>query len=161
MGIAISSIGIITSYCVETTAGNRPSSGYTKLPDIKSIPATDSSPNTADASTFDNTEFTTHIKLLKDLGGALPLTANFTNELYTAWTAMCTAAATGMAANPSKRLWICFDIPGFSNSTYLPIEPSKMGMPEVSANSLIETTLYITPIGEPEFAADPTYASGT
>lgn len=161
MGIALAAIGVITSYKIETTAGTMPTSGYTKLPDIKGIPATDSSPNTADATTFDNIEFTSYVKLLKDLGGALSLTANFTNELYTAWTAMCEAYSTGMSSTPPKRLWICFDIPGFSNSAYLPVEPSKMGIPETTANTLIETTLYITPIGEPVFAADPTYATSS
>ena len=159
MGIAISSIGIITPYCVETTAGTRPTTGYTKLPDIKSIPATDSSPNTADATTFDNTQYTSYVELLKDLGGALSLTANLTNDLYTKWTAMVTAYNTGIAT--SKKTWICFDIPNFNKSVFIPIKPTPMGLPEASANSLIETTLYITPTGEPVFDSDPTYASGT
>jgi len=158
MGIALAAIGVITSYKAETTAGTMPTTGYVKLPDIKSIPATDSSPNTADATTFDNTQYTSYVKLLKDLGGALSLTANLTNALYTAWTAMCTVHS---GLTDGKRLWICFDIPGFDKSVFIPIEPSPMGLPEASANSLLETTLYITPIGEPVFAADPTYATGS
>lgn len=156
MGIPLSSIGIITSYATESTAGTRPTTGYTKLPDLKSMPGFNPAPNTADASTFDNIDFTTFIELLKDLGGALEIKANFTEELYTKWGSMCSVyeALTG-----DKRMWFCFDIPGFSKSVYIAVKPSKMGIPEVEVNSLIETTLYITPIGEPVFDADPTYAT--
>lgn len=157
MGIALSTIGIITSYSTEATAGTIPTTGYTKLPDIKGIPSFDSAPNTADATTFDNLEFTSYVALLKDLGGALDLTANFTQDLYDKWDAMCDAYDTAIESN--KKLWMCFDIPGFDKSAFIPVTPSRMGIPEASANSLLEATLHITPIGEPVFAADPTYVT--
>lgn len=159
MGIALSSIGVIVSYAVETTEGTRPTTGYTKLPDIKSIPSINPSPNTTDATTFDNLEYTSYISTLKDLGGALELSANLTEELYTAWETLMSKYGAGI--NSDLRTWFCFDIPGFSKSAFVPIMPSPMGIPEVSANALIETTLYITPVGEPEFAEDPTYANST
>lgn len=155
MGIALSTIGIKVSYAVETTAGKRPTADYTHIPDLKSIPSFNPSPNTADATTFDNTEYTSYVQLLKDLGGALEISANFTQELYNIWETMVTAYETGIAAN--KKTWLCFDIPGFDKSAYVPIQPAHMGIPEASANSLYETTLYVTPIGEPVFATDPTY----
>lgn len=155
MGIALSTIGIKVSYAVEITAGTRPTADYTHIPDLKSIPSFNPSPNTADATTFDNTEYTSYVQLLKDLGGALEISANFTQELYNIWEAMVTAYETGIKT--SKRTWLCFDIPGFDKSAYVPIQPAHMGIPEASANSLYETTLYVTPIGEPVFATDPTY----
>lgn len=157
MGIALSTIGIKVSYAVEATAGTRPTTGYTHIPDLKSIPSFNPSPNTADATTFDNTEYTSYVQLLKDLGGALEISANFTQELYNKWEAMVAAYETGIKT--SKRTWLCFDIPGFDKAAYVPIQPAHMGIPEASANSLYETTLYVTPIGEPEFAADPTYST--
>ena len=156
MGIALSTIGIITSYCVETNAGTRPSAGYIKLPDIKGIPAIDAAPGTEDSTTFDNLEYTSYIETLKDLGGSLELTANFTQDLYDKWATLCSAYETGIASN--KKTWMCFDIPGFNKSAYLPIKPSKMGIPEASANGLLEATLHVTPVGEPVFEADPSYA---
>jgi hypothetical protein len=75
MGIALSTIGIKVSYAVETTAGTRPTADYTHIPDLKSIPSFNPSPNTADATTFDNTEYTSYVQLLKDLGGALEICA--------------------------------------------------------------------------------------
>jgi len=156
MGIALSSIGIKTSWAVEAIAGTRPTSGYTKLPDIKSMPNFNPAPNTIESTTFDNLEFTSYIDGLKDIGGALEISANLTEELFDAWTDMVDAYddLTG-----GKRLWVCFDIPNFSKSVFIPAKPSKMGVPEVEANALLETTLYITPIGEPVFEADPSYTT--
>lgn len=156
MGIAISSIGTKISYCVEATAGTMPTTGYTKLPDIKSIPDFNPQPNTADATTFDNLEYTTYVKLLKDIGGAIEFNANFTQELYDAWDTMMTAYK---SLDGGKRMWFCVDIEGFDKSIYFAGEPSNMGLSAADANALMETSLYIVPISEPKFAADPEYVA--
>ena len=38
MAIELSTAGIKVKYAVETTAGTRPTTGYTEIPEIKSIP---------------------------------------------------------------------------------------------------------------------------
>lgn len=159
MGIALSTIGVNVSYAVETTAGTRPTTNFKHIPDLKSIPSFNSAPNTADSTTFDNKEYTSYVALLKDLGGALEITANFTQELFDIWDEMVDEYETGISSG--KRTWFCFDIPGFDKSAYVPVTPSRMGVPEATANSLLETTVFITPTGEPVFAEDPTYADGT
>lgn len=159
MGIAISTIGVKVSYAVETTKGQRPTTGYKRIPDLKSIPSINPAPNTADATTFDNTEYTSYVQLLKDIGGALEITANFTQELFEVWEELVDAYET--AIKEDKETWICFDIPGFDKSAFITIQPARMGIPEASANSLLETTVFITPTGEPIFEADPTYADAT
>lgn len=156
MGIALSTIGIKVSYAVETTAGTRPTTGYKHIPDLKSIPSINPAPNTADATTFDNLEYTSYVQLLKDIGGALEISANFTQELFEVWDAMVTEYETAIAN--SKETWFCFDIPGFEKSAFITVQPARMGIPEASANALLETTVFITPTGEPVFEADPTYA---
>ena len=159
MGIAISTIGVKVSYAVEATKGQRPTTGYKRIPDLKSIPSINPAPNTADATTFDNTEYTSYVQLLKDIGGALEITANFTQELFEVWEELVDAYET--AIKEDKETWICFDIPGFDKSAFITIQPARMGIPEASANSLLETTVFITPTGEPIFEADPTYAEAT
>ena len=156
MGIALSTIGIKVSYAVETAAGTRPTAGYKHIPDLKSMPSFNPAPNTADATTFDNTEYTSYVQLLKDIGGALEISANFTQELFEVWDAMVTEYET--AIKDGKETWICFDIPGFEKSAFVTVQPARMGIPEASANALLETTVFITPTGEPVFEADPTYA---
>lgn len=156
MGIALSTIGIKVSYAVETTKGTRPTAGYKHIPDLKSIPSINPAPNTADATTFDNLEYTSYVQLLKDIGGALEISANFTQELFEIWDGMVDAYEAGI--KDGKETWICFDIPGFEKSAFVTVQPARMGIPEASANALLETTVFITPTGEPVFEADPTYA---
>ena len=159
MGIALSTIGIKVSYAVETAAGERPTTNYKHIPDLKSIPSINPAPNTADATTFDNTEYTSYVQLLKDIGGALEISANFTQDLFEIWDEMVTAYET--AIKDGKETWFCFDIPGFDKSAFITVQPARMGIPEATANALLETTVFITPTGEPVFEADPTYADAT
>lgn len=156
MGIALSSIGIKISYATEVTKGTRPTAGYTVLPDLKSIPDFNPQPNTADATTFDNLEYTSYVKLLKDIGGALEFNANLTQDLYDAWSVMITARNN---LTDGKQMWYCVDIPNFDKSIFFTGDPSEMGIPSAEANSLLETSVYIVPTSEPVFAEDPTYAA--
>lgn len=156
MGIALTSIGIKISYATEVTKGTRPTAGYTVLPDLKSIPDFNPQPNTADATTFDNLEYTSYVKLLKDIGGALEFNANLTQDLYDAWSVMITARNN---LTDGKQMWYCVDIPNFDKSIFFTGDPSEMGIPSAEANSLLETSVYIVPTSEPVFAEDPTYAA--
>ena len=156
MGIALTSIGIKISYATEVTKGTRPTAGYTVLPDLKSIPDFNPQPNTADATTFDNLEYTSYVKLLKDIGGALEFNANLTQDLYDAWSVMATARNN---LTEGKQMWYCVDIPNFDKSIFFTGDPSEMGIPSAEANSLLETSVYIVPTSEPVFAEDPTYAA--
>lgn len=156
MGIALTSIGIKISYATEVTKGTRPTAGYTVLPDLKSIPDFNPQPNTADATTFDNLEYTSYVKLLKDIGGALEFNANLTQDLYDAWSVMITAR-NNLA--DGRQMWYCVDIPKFDKSIFFTGDPSEMGIPSAEANSLLETSVYIVPTSEPVFADDPTYTA--
>lgn len=159
MGIALSTIGVKFSYAVETVAGQRPTAGYKHIPDIKSIASFNPEPNTADTTTFDNKEYTSSIPLLKEMGGALPFDANFTQELFDLWDSMVDEYEAAIV--DKKQTWYCVDIPGFNESAYFTGSPARMGIPEMSANSELSTTVYVTPTGEPIYEADPTYADTT
>ena len=124
------------------------------MPDLKSIPDFNPQPNTADATTFDNLEYTSYVKLLKDIGGALEFNANLTQDLYNAWSAMITA---NNNLTDGRQMWYCVDIPNFDKSIFFTGDPSEMGIPSAEANSLLETSVYIVPTSEPVFADDPTY----
>jgi hypothetical protein len=156
MGIALSTIGIKISYAVETVKGTRPTTGFKHIPDLKSMPSINPAPNTADATTFDNKEFTSSVKLLKDNGGVLEMSANFTQDLFEIWDEMVDAYEA--AIKEGKETWFCFDIPGFDKAAFITVDPSRMGIPEASANALLETSVFITPTGEPVFEEKPTYA---
>ena len=50
----LSTAGMTLQYCVEETASTRPTTGYTKIPEVKSMPSFNPSPNTIDSTTLED-----------------------------------------------------------------------------------------------------------
>ena len=154
MSIQLSTAGVTLNYCVETTSGTRPTTGYTKIPEVKSIPELNPEPDTLDSTTLEATEYRTYIAGLKDMGGSLGITANLTQDSMDTWDTVVEAYDTAAAAN--KAMWFCVIVPGLTNALYFTGQPSPMGLPSMDVSAVLETTLYITPTGEPTWAAKPT-----
>lgn len=156
MAIELSTAGIQVMYAVETTAGTRPtaSSAYTDLKGIKSIPSLNPSPDTLETTDLSQTEWKTFIDGLKDMGGALEFTANLTTDFQTLWSSLVTAYTTGKASN--KATWFAVIVPGLTSAFYFKGNPTAMGMPSAEVNSVLETSVYITPTGVDGWAAKPT-----
>lgn len=154
MAINLSTAGVQLQYAVETTAGTRPTTGYTRIKGIKSTPSLNPSPDALETTTLDELEYKTYIDGLKDVGGAIEFTFNLTEELMTAWDTLMTAYETGKAAG--KATWFTIIVPGLTDSFYFTGNPSAMGLPETSVNSVLEITNYITPTNAPEKFAKPT-----
>lgn len=152
--IPLTTIGVKVSYCVETTAGTRPTTGYTVLHGIYSTPSFNISPSTSDATDFGNTEYTTKLRLLKEMPDNIEFGIRFGQHIADQWTTLVSAYETGI--EKSQETWFCIDIPGYSKSIFFTGTPSKLGLPEMQANSGIDTSVYVTPTGEPVYDADPT-----
>lgn len=148
-GIALSTAGVTVGYCVETEANTRPAAGYTVIPDIKEIPDFNPEPETIEATDLEETEYKFYVAGLKDVGGALGFTANFTQKLQTEWETLVEAYNTALAAN--KRVWFEIKHPDLAKSVFFPGEPAAMGLPAMSVSAILETTVYITPNGSPEW----------
>ena len=155
--INLSTAGIQLLYAVETTAGTRPTTGYTRIYGAKTTPSLNPSPETLETTTLDETEYKTYIDGLKDLGGALEFTFNLTQDLIDSWDALMSAYETAKAAG--KATWFTIVVPGLSESFYFTGNPSNMGLPETSVSSVLEITNYITPTNAPEKYAKPTNVS--
>ncbi len=155
--INLSTAGVFLCYAVETTAGTRPTAGYTRIYGAKSTPSFNPSPETLETTTLDETEYKTYIDGLKDLGGALEFTFNMTQDLVTSWETLMTAYET--AKSTGKATWFAIIIPGITNALFFKGNPSRMGLPETTVNSVLEVTNYITPTNAPEFLAKPTVTS--
>ena len=56
MSQRVSTAGMYLAYCVETSAGVRPVSGYTTIPEVKSMPSFNPSPETIQSTTLMETE---------------------------------------------------------------------------------------------------------
>ena len=147
MGIAISTAGVTFGYAVEATAGTRPETGYTLIPDVKEIPEMNPEPETLESTTLAETEFKTYIEGLKDLGGALSFLANYTTELEEVWATLVSAYKTAVAAD--KSVWFEVKHPKLEKSVFFTGQPSAMGLPAMSVNNILETNLYITPTNAP------------
>lgn len=151
--IYLSTIGVHLKYAVEETAGTRPTTGYTDLEGVKSIPSLNPTPDNLETTTLNETEYKTYIPGLKDLGGALAFTFNLSEVLKTAWEGLVTADTTARAAG--KKTWFLIDVPGLTEALYFPGQPSAMGLPELGVNEVAEVENSITPTGEPIWAAKP------
>lgn len=154
MSERLSTAGMTLQYAVETSAGTRPTSGYTIIPEIKSMPSFNPAPNTIDSTTLQETEYMTYVQGLKDLGGALEYTANLTEDLIEMWEGLLeeydTAAESGLA------MWFAVVHPKLTKATFFTGTPSNIGLNEATVGSMAETTLYITPTNEPKMYAAPT-----
>lgn len=156
MGVALNTAGVTVNYAVEATAGTRPLTGYTEIPDIKEVPEMNPEPETLETTVLKETEFKTYIEGLKDLGGALSFLANFTIELDTAWEALVEAYKT--ASTSGKAVWFEIKHPKLEKSVFFTGQPSAMGLPAMAVNSVLETNLYITPTNAPTWQTKSTTA---
>ena len=154
--INLSTIGVQLWYAVEQTKGVRPTTGYTRIFGIKSTPSLNPSPDTLETTTLDELEYKNYKDGLKDLGGAIEFTFNLTEDLVTSWDALMTAYTAAKATG--KSTWFTIVVPGLTKSFYFTGNPSNMGLPETSVNTVLEITNYITPTNAPEKFDKPTNA---
>jgi hypothetical protein len=145
MAHELSTIGVQLWYAVETTAGTRPTTGYTQLVGLKSAPSTGDAPNTLQVTDLDD-EYHRYVLGVQDVGGARAYTFNDTVDTRSAWNTMYSAYQT--AAADGKAIWFEERFPqgqGAMDSFYFAGMPSKWTVNERSVDSVIEATGYITP----------------
>lgn len=152
--INLSTAGVKIAYAVEETAGQRPTGDYTHIHGIKSTPSLNPAPETLESTTLDETEYKTYVEGLKDLGGALEFTANLTQNLMKEWDTLMTAYEAAVVAQ--KQVWFSIVIPGLEKAVFFVGKPSDLGAPETAVSSILETTLYITPLNAPSWYEKPT-----
>lgn len=134
--------GIKVKYCVETTAGTRPTASYTEIPDVISLPALDSAPEALECTPLSETVWKRYVLGLKDPGSNVDIEANDTTTFRTAWATMSTASATAKAS--SKATWFEIAIPG-RDSFYFSGEPADLGFGGASINSVLTIHGYVVP----------------
>lgn len=141
MALELSTAGVLLKYCV-ATGDTRPTTGYTQIPNIKSIPDFNPEPESLEVTDLSDTEWRRYIPGLRDPGGALAFTANLTTSFKTAWETLVTAANTAAASN--KATWFEIMVPSFGSFFFAGI-PSSLGMTAMDVNSVLEIEAYITP----------------
>ena len=155
MANAVSTAGMLVKYCVEATAGTRPTSSYTTIPGCKAIPAIFNDPNMLQSTPLSATKNHTYIEGLNDSGGSIAITVNDYDEFRTAWEA-CVTAYEGLTGG--KQMWFEIAYQDGSNldSFYFPGQPLALGFGGAEVDSVLENNANIAPTGDYEFAAAST-----
>ncbi len=167
MSKGLTSAGIKLYYGVETLAGTpavptRPTAltSYTQVLGLKEIPDMNPTPDTIETTTFDDTVYKTYTQGLKDLGGALSFTFNFTDTFVTAWgdtsEGLIKAYKDGVDEDTPLATWFCIVIPEITEALYFKGEPAELGLSGQSVNSLVEITTFIVPTNGPAWLTAPT-----
>jgi len=151
MSQRLSTAGMFLCWASETSAGTMPTSGYTIVPEVKSIPSFNPTPEAIQSTTLLETEFHTYVEGLKDLGGTLEFGANLTEDLITAWASVNTAHDSAASASPAKGFWFAVCHPKLAKSVVFKGDPAPLGLNEATVNAMAETTLYITPNSAPKW----------
>lgn len=141
MALEMNTIGVRLKYCVETSAGTRPTTGYTEIPDIKEIPGIESTPSQLEVTNLVDTH-RRYIPGVIDSGNDFALTGNMTASLKTAWASLVSAADTAWASN--KSTWFEIAIPNF-DSFYIAGRPTELGVSQLGVDAVVEATMHIIP----------------
>lgn len=141
MALEFSTIGVKIGYAVEATAGTRPTSGITNIPDIKSIPGIELTPSRLDVTNLID-RYRRYIAGVMDAGDDIALTGNLTASLKSVWASLVSAASAAWGSG--KSTWFEISIPGFDSFWFAGI-PSEMGFNEMGVDAVAEASLHIIP----------------
>lgn len=141
MALEMNTIGVKIKYCVETTAGSRPTTSYVNIPDVKDIPGIESSPSQLEVTNLVDTH-RRYIPGVIDSGSDFAMTANMTAALKTAWASLVSAANTAWSSG--KSTWFEIAIPDF-DSFYFAGRPTDLGASQIGVDAVLEASLHIIP----------------
>lgn len=142
MSQRVTTAGMYLCWAAETTVGERPTSGYTVLPEIKSMPDLNQEPNSIDSTTLLETESETSEPGLKSVG-VLTYGANMTDDLEDIVEDLIEAQDTAAAAG--KRIWYAEVNPKLKKATFFAGKVSNINFSEAGVNAMGDTSIYITP----------------
>lgn len=140
MALEFNTIGVKLGYCVASN-NSRPTSGYTNIPDIKSIPGMELTPSKLEVTNLVD-KYKRFITGVLDAGDDVAVTANLTASLKTVWNTLVSAAASAWAS--SRSTWFEISIPNFDSFFFAGI-PSEMGFNEMGVDAVAEASLHIIP----------------
>ena len=140
MALEFNTIGVKIGYAIGT-GSTRPTSGYTNIPDIKTVPSVELNPSKLEVTNLVD-KYKRYISGVLDAGDDIALTANLTASLKTVWASLVSAAASAWASGNST--WFEISIPSF-DSFYLAGIPTEMGFNEMGVDAVAEASLHIIP----------------
>lgn len=137
----LSTIGMLFSYGVETTAGTKPST-FTKIEGALSLPEFAREPQQIDVTPLDETSDHRYVPGLANDGTAKAIQFNMNDTFETAWGSMMTAYG-NLGAGLS--MWFQFSHPKMTNGFFFTGEPAALGFGGAAVDSALNINAYITP----------------
>lgn len=154
MANELSTAGVTVGYAFEAVSGTRPTTGYQRIPGVKSTPDLNPEPSNLEVTTLEDTEWKRYILGMKDPGGALPFTCNNTNEFQAAWYTLCRLSEAARA--DSKATWFVITVPGLDESFFVAAVPSALGVIGMDTDTVAEVQAYISPDDVEGWETSPT-----
>ena len=158
----VSSAGIKIQYCVETSAGVRPTTSYLEKASGATLKiaeyVTGISGLTADFEQYDVTplaETQRHrfVKGLQGNDGNLSLSCNINPTSRADWGMIVSAYE---ALTDGKGMWFAFTLPGDTQSAYFRCIPCPMGFPDVESASAVQGAVQLIENQYAGWNANPT-----
>ena len=142
MANEMSTVGFAIGYCPEASAGTRPTTAYTKIPNVYSISEINPEPATYDVTDLSDLEWKRSIPALKDEVGNISLGVHLNPTFRTAWGSLVTAYQSAASAN--KAMW--FEVLPLNDTHGFFFEgvPISLGLPGIETDSVFEGDVYIT-----------------
>lgn len=146
MPIECTTVNMKFAYCVETTAGTRPTTGYTVLNGIVSVGAITVTQNPLQVTLPAEKKYR-YLKGKDDISGEVEVVMYNENTYTKGWEDMKTAADTARAAG--KSTWFVFQPDGDHKAFAFTASPGILGSGGLSDNIIYEihTSLTVEDIG--------------
>lgn len=159
--VALSTIGVIFGWGVETTAGIKPTS-FKEIEECITIGGVEVTSDKLDATPLKSKK-KKYIKGHEDTGGELSTTFNYTDTFEEQWNEMYAAYETAKAAGLA--MWFTAYHPSKKNANFYIVEPGSIPAPEYGVGNVLQVTISNTLVDLPDASAaikptEPTTATG-
>lgn len=140
MANELSTAGISIKYAAETTAGTKPSTFSTAIPNVTSIGALTGTPEMYDVTDLSDTVSRRKLAGLVDINDNCTLGVNLTKAFATAWASLVSAYGTAKASG--KTVWFDVSIAGYGDY-YFTGKPIALQCPDIEVGSALTGEVYI------------------
>lgn len=147
--VALSTIGVVFGWGVETTKGEKPTS-FKEIEECISIGGVEVTSDKLDATPLNSTK-KKYIKGHEDTGGELATTFNYTDTFEQQWNEMYTAYETAKAAGLA--MWFTAYHPSKTKANFYIVEPGSIPAPEYAVGNVLQVTISNTLIDLPDASA--------
>lgn len=145
---ALTSIGLKVGIAIEATAGATPTVYY-PIPQVTDLPDLDFEPDTIETTSYDNLEYKSYLPGLKDSGGNISLSANYTEYGVDMWDDIVDKLSPANNTT-GKKAWLYITVEGTERKWFVPIKPVTTGLPSAPVNDRVSINYNFTVAGDIE-----------